>query len=182
MFVAVAGRRIDALDAKEARFPLARADDVRERVREFFSARGVKGVVGSAANGSDLIALSAAGELGLRRRVVLPFPRERFRETSVVDRPGDWGGEYDRVLAQVEKAGDLVLVPPDAAHPSNDARYAAANRVILEQVLRLAKEAGDSAAVLLIWDGKSRGSGDLTDALGAAARSEGLAVFELPTL
>jgi len=57
-----------------------------------------------------LIVLSEAGSLGLRRRVVLPFEPKRFRETSVVDRPGDWGTIYDQVIDQVETNGDLVVL------------------------------------------------------------------------
>ena len=47
-------------------------------------------LVCSAACGADLIALQAAGRVSLRRRIVLPFEPSRFRDSSVVDRPGDW--------------------------------------------------------------------------------------------
>ena len=67
-------------------------------------------VVSSAACGADLLALEQAGGLGLRRRVVIPFDRERFRAGSVVDRPGDWGGLYDSILDAVGAQGDLVVL------------------------------------------------------------------------
>jgi hypothetical protein len=54
----------------------------------------VRMVVASAACGSDLIALDVAGELGLERRVILPFEPNRFAETSVEDRPGEWRTLY----------------------------------------------------------------------------------------
>jgi hypothetical protein len=51
-----------------------------------------------------------------RRRVILPFERRRFRETSVTDRPGDWGPLYDQVIGS---GGDLVILrnePDDEAY------------------------------------------------------------------
>jgi hypothetical protein len=107
MIIALAGRRVDAPGAKPPRFPLQNVDLVRMRVRVMLEARAAKVVVCSAACGADLIALSEAGSLGLRRRVVLPFDRKRFRDTSVTDRPGGWGPVYDQVLDDVETAGDL---------------------------------------------------------------------------
>ena len=38
-------------------------------------------------------------DLGMPFRIVLPFDKKTFRETSVVDRPGDWGPRYDRICA-----------------------------------------------------------------------------------
>jgi hypothetical protein len=64
----------------------------------------------SAACGADLLALIVAGQLGLHRRVVLPFAPERFRETSVTDRAWDWGLEYDQVIAAVRAENDLVIL------------------------------------------------------------------------
>jgi hypothetical protein len=40
----------------------------------------------SAACGADIIASEVASEIGLRRRIVLPFARDLFRETSANDR------------------------------------------------------------------------------------------------
>jgi hypothetical protein len=108
--IALAGRRIDAADAEEPRFPLASVVLVRERLRDLFVRRGASTLVCSAACGADLVALEAAEQLGLRRRVVLPFAAERFRETSVTDRPGDWGLLYDRAIEAVQRVGDLIVL------------------------------------------------------------------------
>src|ERR1019366_7008755 len=101
MIIALAGRRVDSADAKESRFPLRNVGIVRTRARAALKEIGATALVSSAACGADLIALSEAGKLGLRRRVVLPFERSRFRDTSVTDRPGDWGPLYDQVLDAV---------------------------------------------------------------------------------
>ena len=91
MIIALAGRRIDAADADTQRFPVENIELVRRRLRELFERERPEALVSSAACGADLIALDEAGALGIRRRVILPFDRRRFRETSVIDRPGRLG-------------------------------------------------------------------------------------------
>jgi hypothetical protein len=178
MIVALAGRRIDAVNAKDRRFPLENVELVRKRVREMLKAEAASGVVCSAACGADLIALSAAISLGLRRRVVLPFERERFRETSVVDRPGDWGPVYDQVLDDVEASGNLVVI----AKTSDEQAYSATNRAIFDEAISMAGRLNQPVAAALVWDGASRGDHDLTEEFGVEARKRGLRVFELKTI
>ncbi len=108
MVIALAGRRIDPPDIANPAFPLANVDAVRIRLREFFQAQSAAALVCSAACGADLLALDVAGTLGIRRRVVLPFAAERFRETSVTDRPGDWGSIFDRVIADARSRSEPV--------------------------------------------------------------------------
>ena len=116
--------------------------------------------------GADLIALSEAGKLGLRRRIVLPFERKKFRETSVVDRPGEWGKLYDTVPDDVETKGDLVVI--DIGKDADP--YSATNRAILEQATALGKARGESVAAALVWDGVARGANDYTHQFGAEGR------------
>ncbi|MBZ5655394.1 MAG: hypothetical protein LAO56_08940 [Acidobacteriia bacterium] len=177
MIVALAGRRIDAIGARQRRFPLENVELVSERLREMLKTKA-SGVVCSAACGADLIALSAAITLGLRRRVVLPFERERFRETSVIDRPGDWGPVYDRVLNDVEASGNLVVIPKT----SDEQAYSAASRAILNEAISWAAKLKQPVAACLVWDGASRGVDDLTEEFGVEARKRGLAVFEQMTI
>ncbi len=177
MIIALAGRRVDAENAEERRFPLGNVPAVRTRVRTMLEQQGATAVVSSAACGADLIALSEAGSLGLRRRIVLPFERGRFRKTSVTDRPGDWGGLYDEVLNQVESAGDLVVLGVDG-----DAAYSATNDSILDEAEALARSLGACVSAVLIWDGKPRGGHDLTFEFGEAGRNRGMTVTEVPTL
>src|SRR4030095_8073400 len=108
MIIALAGRRIDAPDAATPRFPVENTEVAARRIHELLEAQGATALVSSAACGADLLALVEAGALGIRRRVVLPFDRKRFREISVVDRPGEWGRLYDDVLDEVSSNGDLV--------------------------------------------------------------------------
>lgn len=188
MVVAVAGRRIDAPDADEARFPLEMKDIVRQRILDLLSERNVAVLVCSAACGADLLALDAAEELHIRRRVVLPFELDKFRETSVTDRPGEWGPLFQDVIKEVAAEGDLIVL--EAAH-DNSRAYAAANSIILEQAALLAEErlvsSSDAATfpgklALAVWDGFPRGDGDMTAAFLQEARRVGFEIAEIMTL
>ena len=88
--LAVSGRRIDEEGAKEQRFPPGNEALVAARLRDMMVFATARAVVCSAACGADILALEIAAQLGLARRVVLPFGREQFRSTSVADRGEDW--------------------------------------------------------------------------------------------
>ena len=118
---------------------------VRERLRMLLDAERPNVLVSSAACGADLLSLLEAGALGIRRRVVLPFGPPRFRVTSVVDRPGDWGPSFDLVVHEVIDRGDLVVLEG----LEGDEAYAAASGRILDEALRLAASPRDAAAVLV---------------------------------
>jgi hypothetical protein len=178
MVIALAGRRVDAADAAPARFPLANVPLVEKRLRHELARSGARALVCSAACGADLVALALAGELRLKRRAVLPFDEARFRQTSVVDRPGEWGALFDRVVRELRETGDLVIPPgiDAAADP-----YLAANGRILDEAQALARETRDDLLAILVWDGESRGEGDVTEAFAADARRRGLRVLEVST-
>jgi hypothetical protein len=110
--------------------------------------------------------------------VILPFDRERFRDTSVADRPGDWSTVYERILDEVEPAGDLVIL---ALPPSQDA-YDFANDHILEEAGQLASNSGEKEVAVAVWDGKPRGPHDMTLNFVAAAAKRGLTVLQVSTL
>jgi hypothetical protein len=178
VIIALAGRRVDAANAETIRFPLTNVPLVSRRLDELFAREAATALVSSAACGGDLTALAVAGGRGMRRRIVLPFDRHRFRGTSVTDRPGDWGAAYDRVLAELDPSGDVVTLEGlDEGDPS----YAAANRVVLQEAIALAGRPNAALAVL-VWDGTPRGHDDLTAAFAAEARSRGLRVGEVRTL
>lgn len=189
--IALAGRRVDLPDQSAPRFPLDNVGLVRARVEGLLQRLQPAVLVCSAACGADLLALDAAGTLGLRRRVVLPFDRAVFRRTSVVDRPGDWGPLYDRVIEEVEAAGDLI----DLGYAAGDhSAYSAANERILDDALSLAHAnsarptepaspiAPEKAVAVIVWEGRSRGADDLTEQFAVSARLRGLVVEEILTV
>jgi hypothetical protein len=177
MILALAGRRIDGNDAEEERFPLRNVERVGLAVKEVLLQNGVTALVSSAACGADLLGLSEAGKLGIRRRVVLPFSRERFRAESVTDRPGNWGPLYDLIVDQVEAMGDLVS---QKAQPRADP-FEATNHEILNEALALGAGSREQVAAALVWDGMRSGEQDYTAAFADEARRRGLRILEVIT-
>jgi hypothetical protein len=180
--IALAGRRIDAEGSDPPRFPLMNVPVVRKRLAAVFSAESIVALVCSAACGADLIALEEAERVGCKRRIVLPFSRERFRATSVVDRPGEWGPVFDRLVAAVDAADDLVVLDGGAAG-DEAAAYAAANEAIIREAQALARVGGPRRSVaVVVWEGAARAEGDATEdfrRLAAAAGFEARAVLTL---
>jgi hypothetical protein len=157
--IALAGRRVDALDARQPRFPSENVDRLKERIQSLFASRNATALVCSAACGADLLALEVAETLHMKRRVVLPFSRAVFRRTSVVDRPGDWGVRYDRVLDEVEEQHDLVVL---GFREDVSGAYVATNSGILDGAASLARDLCLGILAVVVWD-QSRGPSDITE-------------------
>jgi hypothetical protein len=178
--VALAGRRIDVDGARESRFPLRNVGRVEEELNKLFLKLHARALVSSAACGADLLALEAAGVVGLGRRVILPFALKRFRETSVVDRPGPWGALIDKVIAEVKAHGDLVVLP---GKQDDDESYTAANASLVEEAKRLADAYGGSSVrcvAAVVWEGTPRPGNDLTAQFNGLARDVAGPYTKLP--
>jgi hypothetical protein len=160
------------------RFPADNIDMVSQGLRGLLEREHVTAMVSSAACGADLIALREASRLGLRGRIVLPFDRALFRASSVTDRPGDWGPLFDRLVDAGAGRGDVVTL----AQPAGDGAYAQANIAILDEAQALGRAANEPVCAVLVWDGVSRGPGDLTEEFGEAARGRGIPVLEVLTV
>jgi hypothetical protein len=179
MILALAGRRIDPPDASIARFPLENIAAVRERIAMLMAATQARKLICSAACGADLLALEAARELALDCYIVLPFSKDRFRVTSVLDRPGEWGPLFDRAIRRAEDAGNLFTLDlPEA----NDASFLAANRAILVRARAIARSNAQPLEAVLVWDGQPRDAQDITAAFGEEAKTLGMPLREVSTL
>jgi hypothetical protein len=176
--LAVSGRRIDPDGADQPRFPAGNEALVALRIRDMMLSTTAKVVVCSGACGVDILALEAAAELGLSRRLVLPFSREKFRATSVADRGEDWGSRFDAILQQLPGEDIVELNPPQ----SGDQAYAAANSEILDQAKGLASAAGLRALAMVVWNGLSRGPTDWTDQFRKLAVDRKLELIPVSTL
>ncbi len=179
MIIALAGRRIDAPDATNASFPPENINRVREAIRDVLEGHNARALVSSAACGADLLAIQTAGGLALRRRIILPFDARRFRETSVIDRPGDWGSIYDLAIEDAQARGDVVIVESQG---KGDEIFVALNVSILEEADALARESKDRVLAVLVWDGIRREGIDVTSAFADEARRRSLPIFEVKTL
>ena len=185
--VAAAGRRVDALDAERPRFPLASVEAVAKQLRTVLANLEPGVLVSSAACGADLLALDTARMLGIRRRIVLPFEASRFRATSVVDRPGEWGPLFDSLYEEALSSNDVVILSCEGDY---EVAYAAATDRIITEAMSLAAQRnlegtvspGRGPTAIVVWEGESRGEGDLTARFAALAENEGMRVLEVATL
>jgi hypothetical protein len=184
MIIALAGRRIDALSATTARFPLERCAAVRERISAVLLEQQATALASSAACGADLLALDVAGQLGLRRRIILPFEPARFRASSVIDRPGEWGSLFDQIIREVKEVGDLVVLHEEQ---EDEAIFLRANRVILDEAQKLVPQVPPERAsshplhAVIVWEGKPRGEGDITADFANEAHARSIPVTEILT-
>lgn len=178
MVVALAGRRIDVPNTNVSRFPLLNVALVQKRIQKLFVESNITELVCAAACGSDLIALQVAGELEIRRRVVLPFEPERFRTLSVTDRPGEWGPIFDRVIQEVQARGDLVALN---STEDEEVAFFTTNIAILEEALALVNHP-DKVIAIIVWEGKARGKDDMTAAFAREARKRKIMITEVLTL
>ena len=169
-----AGRRVDAPGAEVARFPSSNVGEVRQRIQQILTREKPVAFVSSAACGADLLALDVAGDMHIRRYVLLPSPPEQFRKTSVTDRPGDWGVLYDKVL---KTASIGVLKVADSQEG-----YLQTNLKLLDQAEALARKYHTSTKALVIWNETSRGPDDVTGHFLAQAKLRKIPALEIPTL
>jgi hypothetical protein len=175
--IALAGRRIDAPNVDVPRFPKENIKLVHARMDDVFRSLNGHTLVCSAACGPDLLALEIAESLGMKRRIVLPFDRDTFRKTSVIDCPGDWGRRFDIVMKEAGHDG-IVLV---AVEQNPDDAYRNATVTILKEAERLSNGA-DTPVAVAVWDGQSRGVNDLTAEFLELAQRLGFATIEISTL
>jgi hypothetical protein len=146
--VAFSGHMTDAPDRPSPRFPEHAVPSVRARVRNALAARGA-GLIGvsSAARGGDLIFIEELLALGGSAIVLLPFPAQDFKTTSV---GRGWDDTFDRLLKSAQ-----VNVPPPihaqlpADSSERDAAYEACNVAIIATAQQLATEHGDTDPLFL---------------------------------
>ena len=155
--VVEAGRRVDAPDAKDARFPASNVDVVRKR-----------------ACGADLLALQVAGERHMNRYMVLGAEPAEFRKSSVTDRPGNWGELFDQAI-KASKVEVLKL-------PDGQEGYLETNLKLLDRAQAVAKQSGTTVVALVIWNEQSRGSDDVTNHFLQQAELRKIPVTEISTL
>ena len=177
MIVALAGRRIDGPNAKTPRFPWDAVDRVCRRLSVAFLQDGATTLVCAAANGADLVALCAAAELHLSIHIVLPFEASEFRKRSVADRPGPWpwGDIYDELVAAAEASGDLHFAGLD---PESQSVYEDGNLPILNEALRVGRDAGEGVCAYVVSDGpiSDRAGTDYTQHFAERALELGIQV------
>jgi hypothetical protein len=147
------GHMIDQPGRACARFPAALEAQVRARIRTALAAIRPLAAYGSAACGADILCLEAVHETGGEIHVVLPFPADEFRRTSVEFAAGDWGERFDRLLA----AASSVTVTSDHRASGSVSTFEYAN-LVLTGLGRLRAQVLDTDLVgLAVWDAAGAG-------------------------
>ncbi|WP_128954427.1 hypothetical protein [Bradyrhizobium guangzhouense] len=178
--IAAAGRRIDAPDARNSSFAVARIASVRRLILDYLLRREIEIIISSGACGADLLLLDAAEELSIQYRILLPSTIASFRTSSVIDCAPSrvWADIYDRVTSAAVRRNNLIENIGDDRGPD----YAAVNAAILEQALLFAGGRASSAIALMIWDGRPHPNRrDLTAEFKAEAEAKGFCLEEIST-
>jgi hypothetical protein len=185
MIAVLAGRRIDAADAQTPRFPASNEALVEQRIRDLLTWQGATALVASAACGADLIAHRVARSLGLARVMIMPYSADVFRQTSVVDRPGNWGELFDDLVGDARVNPGCEVIELNLSTDSNASQtvFSRTNDALLDRANELATQTpSDSVLAVVVWNLKSRGTDDLTAAFLAGAEQRGFAVEQVSTL
>lgn len=169
--VALAGRRIDALHDDYRAFPLDEVDRVSAEISAYLERVAPIALVSAAACGADLVALRAAGFLGIRRMVILPYDRDLFRKTSVRDRPGDWD-DYDQIISEVVNEAGVEELGFEEPSP---AAFRAVNRAILDRASAL----GYLVRACVVWEGVAQEGVDYTSEFRGLAQDRSIPVDEI---
>lgn len=180
MIVALAGRRIDAPDADQTRFPLKNIDVVREKLSILFSQLNPDVLICSGACGADLLALQVAGEMGIRRHMILPFEPALFRQRSVADRPGNWGILFDRICMDIKDKEKLEILH----YAESGEVYEMTNIEIIKKAVSISQKFDHvrDVKVVLAWEGASKDEADATAHFKNEAEKRGIKIEEINTL
>lgn len=171
---ALAGRRIDKLDSTRAQFPLTCAPKVAAGLHKIFETGSFTSLVCSAACGADLLAVESAKILGMTFDIILPYSPLKFRDTSVVDRPGDWGPKYDQLIEEAAACNRLHILGSD-----EKGNYDLATAGILDIATSMAPL--ENVFAVVVWEGHPRDEGDATLDFKLRAENLGLTVSEVAT-
>ena len=177
MLVVHAGNRVDAEGGRTpARFPPEQVPVVRARLGRLLKHMRPLVVVSAAAAGSDLLVLEEALGLGIAVHVVLPAPRDDFRERSVADRGPAWLAAFDRVLHAVVSQGERCrLIEHDL--PDTVEGYRQGNQKLLDHA-RALRGRGRTLAVAVRPRSRT-GSPTVTDDFVERATNQGVTWIDL---
>jgi class 3 adenylate cyclase/tetratricopeptide (TPR) repeat protein len=148
------GHMIDAPGRAQPRFEPHMEDRVRADIRARLEPLGPAASYGSAACGADILCLECMRDLGGEINIVLPFPVDEFRQTSVDLRDdGDWGKRFERLLDDANE----VLVVSQKPPAGETTTYEYANLIMTGLARLRAQMLDTSLQALAVWDGQGTG-------------------------
>ena len=176
--LAVTGHMIDQPGRFKPRFPAEDEAMVQKQIEAVLDRVAPVAVYGQAACGTDILCLEAQLERGGEIHIVLPFPPDEFRRTSVDIIPdADWGERFERVI----EAAQSVTATSDHYAEGSASTYHYANLILTGMAQLRAQVLQTSLSGLAVWDGKdAAGPGGTGDVVSLwRARGFSLDIVEL---
>jgi class 3 adenylate cyclase len=171
--VVFAGHMIDRPGREVPRFPADRAAAVAQAIQDWLFRNDAGFGFSSAACGGDILFQEAFAMLRGERYVVLPFPEESFRRTSVErDGPTEWGPRFEAVVTGATRVVRASRTPLRDESVS----YEYANQLIFGLARARATELGAALETLVVSDGQSGDGDGGTSAVVSLSRRLGIPV------
>lgn len=128
--------------------------DLQRRVAEALAQENVGFGFGALAAGADIVVAEALVARGAELHLVLPAPRDVFRQASVARQGGDWGARYDALLEATAS-----IDPVSGSGPPDALAVQLAAEVAMGQAAMHARSLQTEALQLLVLDLDARGGG-----------------------
>ncbi|HUR10475.1 MAG TPA: hypothetical protein VM012_03860 [Flavitalea sp.] len=188
MIIALAGRRIDPAGQETARFPSKFSGTVKRMLSDIFLSLHASTLICSAADGTDILALEVADELKMELKVILPFHKNKFLQTSVMK---EWHDRFEIIVSKVESANQLVITHYEETDPDV---YKKINTDILTSAIecfeykkknglvRVESSLRDGITAVVAWEGKRKWENDITYHFMCEAKLMDIPILEVNTL
>lgn len=173
----LAGRRIDGSGQSSERFPQRMTSIVSQRLESKFKEYQVGLLVCSAACGADLVALEIAIRRGIDFKIVLPYAADKFRRTSVIDRPGEWGEIFDKVVYYADKRGNLINLNLGS---EGEKAFSLTTHSLFDTAHSLMS--GLPPFAFVVWEGRPRSGPDATAEFKKIAEDRHLEIIQVLTV
>jgi hypothetical protein len=147
------GHMVDRPDRTRPRFPANRVAAAGRAIHGELDRLGVGAgdrAVTSGASGGDLLFALDCLARGAAIEIYLPYPRDRFVQSSVLPAGTRWLAMFDEVIAHPLTV--LNVMPPADDDAEDGNAYARCNLAMLRRALQLARGPID---LVCLWDGSS---------------------------
>ena len=166
------GNMIDQPGRAMPRFPAGLEAMVAAAIDRGISTIRPLAAYGSAACGADILCLERVHALGGEIHIVLPFPADEFRRTSVDIAPGGWAARFDRLLGVAAS----VTVTSDHRATGSVATFEYANLVLTGSGQLRAQLLDTTLRGLAVWDRESGGARGGSASVVSLWEARGIAV------
>ena len=129
-------------------FPAELEAEVAARIAAYLDEHPVGVAYGALASGADILFAEALLERGAALHVVLPFPRDRFREVSVAGAGADWAARFDRCLDRARSV--RTAIEDDTVGMAEQFAYGA--RYAMGLAILHARQIGAEVWQAAVWD------------------------------